>query len=550
MDHRKTINSYLIVTLLLTMVAIVYWRASYYPFVNFDDDLHITDNLVVLNGLTWDGIAWAFRTIYPNWHPLTWVSHMACVELFGLNAGLHHLVNILLHALTTLMLFLALHRMTRALWESAFVAALFAVHPLHAESVLWISERKGLLCGLFWVLTLMAYSVYVARGKRRWYFYLLMFFTLGLLSKTMIVTLPFVLMLLDYWPLGRVSTEAGRGWGVTMNPGEMVSFSRLFGEKLPLIFLMLCACVFTYVAQFKASYVSNYPLGARVSNAIVSWAAYIPKLIWPDALAVYYPHPWLDRVVIPAWKLGCSIFLLAGITTLVILWVRRRPYLAVGWFWYLGTLVPVIGLIQVGNQAMADRYAYIPSIGIFIMIAWSIADLLRGRRFRRYILSSLAIPYLILLMVMTSSQAAHWRSGVSLFEHAVEVIPNNWRIQVNLGQALLDEGRINEAISNFQMMLLIAPSHDEALPYKAFAINGLGMAYERQGKKDKARKQYLEAIHIYPEFAAANNNLGEILSRQGRHEEATYYFQQAVKNRPTSALAHRNLARSLAALGM
>jgi len=440
--------------------------------------------------------------------------------------------------------------MTKGVWESAFVAALFALHPLQVESVLWISERKGLLCGLFWVLTLFAYSVYVARGGRKLYFFVLLFFTLGLLSKTMIVTLPFVLILMDYWPLGRVLPEEGEGWGDTSNTGKIVPFSRLFGEKLPFLLLTLCAGAITYIAQVKAGYVSNYPLGARVSNAIVSWVAYIPKLIWPRSLAVFYPHPWLDRVVIPAWKLGGSIFLLAGITIIVIFWVKRRPYLAVGWFWYLGTLVPVIGLIQVGNQAMADRYAYIPSIGIFIMIAWGVPELAREWRFRRYILSSLAIPYLVLLMVMTTSQISHWRSSVSLFEHAVEVIPNNWRIQVNLGQALLDEGRIKEAISEFQMMLLVAPSHDEALAYKAFAINGLGMAYERQGQKDKAMEKFFEAIRIYPELVVANNNLGEILSRQGRHKEAIYYFQQAVKHRPTSAVAHQNLVKSLAAMNM
>ena len=548
--NRFSLNIILIAALLVTMVTIVYWKVGHYPFVNFDDDLYITVNLAVLKGLTWDGIGWAFKSLYPYWHPLTWLSHMADVEFFGQNAGFHHLVSILIHALTTLTLFLVLHRATRAMWKSAFVAALFAVHPLHVESVAWVSERKGVLCGLFWVMTIYAYTVYVERGGRRWYIYVLMFFTIGILSKPMIVLLPFVLILLDYWPLGRVVPEVGEGWGKPEGSGRIAPFTRLFGEKMPLLFLMLCTCGITYISQFAGGVVRNYPPSIRVSNAIMSWVGYIAKLVWPTSLAVFYPHPWLDRVGIPAWKLGFSIFLLAGITLMVILWVRRRPYLAVGWFWYLGTLVPVIGLSQVGNQAMADRYTYIPSIGIFIMFAWGVPDLIRGWRFQRYILGSLSIACLSVLIVLTTFQISHWRSAVSLFTHAVEVIPNNWRIQVNLGLALLDEGRVDEGISQFQTMLLIAPTHDEALFYQALARNGLGMAYERKGEYDKAIAQYLETLRIVPQSAVANNNLGQTLRRQGRHKEAIYYFEQAVKHNPTYAMAHQNLAKSLASLGV
>src|SRR4030066_1099320 len=412
------ISPQLIIVLIITIVSIVYWKVGNYPFVSFDDDIYITDNLVVLKGLTWAGIGWAFKTFYPNWHPLTWLSHMSDVELFGQNAGSHHLVNVLIHALTTLILFLTLNRGTRDIRKSAFVAALFAVHPLHVESVVWVSERKDVLCGLFWVLTVFAYTIYVERGGRKRYLLVLLFFVFGLLSKPMIVPLPFVLMLLDYWPFGRVTPEIDIGRATKEGKGEIVPFRYLFGEKLPLVFLMLCLCALTYIAQFTGGFVSDYPLGARVSNAAVSWVAYLFKLFWPPSLAIFYPHPWLDHAVIPSWKLGGSIFILVAITLMVILWIRRRPYLAVGWFWYFGTLFPVIGLIQVGNQAMADRYTYIPSIGIFIMIAWGIPDLVRGWRFRRYILRSLAISYLLLLMVMTTYQITHWRSSVSLFEHA------------------------------------------------------------------------------------------------------------------------------------
>jgi Tfp pilus assembly protein PilF len=548
--NRFSLNIILIAALLVTMITIVYWKVGHYPFVNFDDNLYITENLVVLKGLTWDGIGWAFKSFYPNWHPLTWLSHMADVEFFGQNAGSHHLESVLIHALTTLILFLALNRATRAMWKSAFVAALFAVHPLHVESVVWISERKDVLCGLFWVITIYAYTVYVERGGRGRYIFVLLFFTMGILSKPMIVTLPFVLMLLDYWPLGRVVPEAGGGASNPDGTGRKAPFFRLFGEKIPLLFLMLCACGITYISQFAGGHVRNYPLGIRLSNSIMSWVGYIGKLLWPTSLAVFYPHPWLDRVVIPAWKLGFSIFLLAGITLMVMLWVRRRPYLAVGWFWYLGTLVPVIGLNQVGNQAMADRYTYIPSIGIFIMFAWGVPDLIRGWRFQRYILGSLGIVCLSVLIVLTTFQISYWRSAVSLFTHAEEVIPNNWRIQVNLGLALLDEGRIDEAISQFQTMLLIAPTHDEAIFYQALARNGLGMAYERKGDYDKAIAQYLETLRIIPQFATANNNLGETLRKQGKNKEAIYYFEQAVKYNPKYAVAHQNLARSLASVGV
>lgn len=540
----------LIILLLIAIVSIVYWKVGYYPFVNFDDDLHITDNRVVLKGLTWPGIKWAFQSFYPNWHPLTWISHMADVELFGKNAGFHHLVNVLIHALTTLILFLTLRRATRAIWKSAFVAACFAVHPLHVESVVWISERKEVLCGFFWVLTIFAYTLYVDLGGIRRYLFVLMFFVLGLLSKPMIVTLPFVLMLLDYWPLNRVSPATGEGGEMKEGAENGASSRRLFWEKLPLLFLMLCISVATYIAQFRGGYVSDYPLRARISNATVSLVAYLSKLIWPASLAIYYPHPWLDRAVIPAWKLGGSLFLLAAITFLVILWVRRRPYLPVGWFWFFGTLIPVIGIIQVGNQAMADRYAYIPSIGVFIMIAWGVPDLIRGRGIRRYVFGSLGIAYLAVLMAMATSQISHWRSSVSLYEHAVEIVPNHWRINVNLGHSLLEEDRVDEAIAKFQTMLLVIPRHKEALAYRALAMNGLAMASERQKRYEEAMEQYLEALRIYPELVVANNNLGEILTKQGRHREAVFYFQQAAKHSPTSAVVHQNLARSLAALRM
>ena len=548
--NRFSPNIILIAAMLVMMVGIVYWKVGHYPFVNFDDDLYITDNLVVHKGLTWSGIGWAFKSLNPYWHPLTWLSHMADVEFFGQNAGFHHLVSVLIHALSTLTLFLALNRATRAMWKSAFVAALFAVHPLHVESVAWVSERKDLLCGLFWVITIYAYTVYVERGGRRWYICVLIFFTMGILSKPMIVTLPFVLMLLDYWPLGRVVPDAGEGCGNPEGTGRNAPFTRLFGEKIPLLFLMLCSCGITYISQFTGGVVHDYPPSMRVSNAIMAWVGYIAKLLWPASLAVFYPHPWLDRVVIPSWKLGFSIFLLAGITLMVILWVRRRPYLAVGWFWYLGTLVPVIGLSQVGNQAMADRYTYIPSIGILIMIAWGVPDLIRGLRFHRYILGSLGIACLSVLIVLTTFQIDHWRSAVSLFTRAVEVTQNNWRIQVNLGMALHDEGRVDEAISQFQTMLLIAPTHDEALFYKALARNGLGMAYERKGEYEKAIAQYLETLRIIPHFAVANNNLGETLIKQKKHTEAIHYFEQALKYNPEYAVAHQNLARSLASLGV
>ena len=528
----------------------IYWRVGQYPFINFDDDLYITDNHIVLKGLTWEGIEWALKSVYPNWHPLTWISHMIDVEFYGLNSGFHHIENAMIHVITSILLFLSINHATGDFSKSAFVAILFAVHPLHVESVVWISERKNILCGLFWVLTLFAYSVYVTHGGIRRYFSVIFFFTLGLLSKPMIVTLPFVLMLLDYWPLGRVLPDERECRDFSKADCKITPFSRLFREKIPFIVLMVFTCTVTYISQITGGNVSHYPFGIRVANAIVSWVAYIPKLIWPTSMAVFYPHPWLEHRAISNWDLGFAIMIISSITLLVILLVRRGPYLAVGWFWYLGTLIPVIGLIQVGNQAMADRYAYIPSIGIFIMIAWGLPDLVRGWSFCRYILISLGIIYISSLMFITTSQISYWRSSVSLFEHAMEVIPNNWRIQVNLGQALLEEGRVKEAITEFETMLSTAPNHEEALPYKALTMNGIGIAYETQGEYDNAMEQYLEALRMYPGLVVANNNLGEMLSRQGRHKEAIYYFKQALKHGPTSAVANENLLKSMSTLGM
>jgi protein O-mannosyl-transferase len=517
---------YLICFFLALLVLSVYWQVGEYSFINYDDKKYVEDNPEVLKGLTVEGASWAFTTIYEsNWHPLTWLSHMADVELFGLSKGWHHRMNVFYHLLNTELLFIVIWRMTGGLWQSAFVAALFGVHPLHVESVAWVAERKDVLSTLFWILTMGAYLRYVRFPSVRSYLPVVALFALGLMCKPMLVTLPFVLLLLDYWPLGRVGS--GSTW-----PREA---PRLLLEKIPLLALSAASSVVAHFAQASGKSISeNLPLGERVANSLVSYSIYLWKTAWPVALSVFYPHPGTLGAVIPAWQTIGSILLLVGFTFLAIWQRRHRPYLGVGWLWYLGTLVPVIGLIQIGAHARADRYTYVPLIGVFMALAWGIPELLDRWRFRRVTLGVLGGAVVLALSVTSWNQAGYWRDSTTMFTHALHVDKKNWLAWNGLGVAHDHAGRYQQAIRCFNEAIRISPQY-------ADAWSNMGNAYRKLGQTQKAIICYQEVLRIDPNHAVTWNNLGVAHGQRGQHQEAIPFFREALRIDPGYSDALRNL---------
>ena len=403
----------------------VYWPVHNHQFVNYDDNVYVTENQTIHSGPTLQNIKWAFTTGYAsNWHPLTWLSLMLDCRLFGINAPAHHIVNLLFHIANTLLLLIVLNRMTKQLWPSAFVAALFALHPLHVESVAWVAERKDVLSTLFWLLTMLAYAICRASIGRPLLFTLVLF-VLGLMSKPMLVTLPFVLLLLDYWPLGRL-----------FNP--RFSIIRLLLEKLPFIIFSAASSIITFIVQQKGGAMAAIPFKERIANTAISYLTYIGKMFWPAHLAVFYPHP---AGFISAAKAISYALTLILITAILLYYGRRYKYLAVGWLWYLGTLVPVIGIVQVGSQAMADRYAYVPLIGLFVIIAFTIAELAPKIPFRKIFLTVLAAAVLIACVIATSIQLKFWKNSFLLFEHTLAVIQGNSIMQNNSANVIIDQGK-------------------------------------------------------------------------------------------------------------
>ena len=474
-----------------------------HSFINYDDGLYVYENPHVRGGLSKEGVSWAFTTFdAANWHPLTWISHMTDVQLFGLDAGWHHRVNVLFHLANTALLFLVLWRMTGGLWQSAFVAALFAVHPLHVESVAWVAERKDVLSTLFWLLTMGAYLGYVRRPSVWRYLPVFVFLALGLMCKPMLVTLPFVLLLLDWWPLGRMSREGSpvsEQWRISV---PMV-FRRIW-EKTPLLGLSAISCVITYIAQSQGKAVvslGRITIGPRFSNTLVSYAIYLEQAVWPSSLAVVYPHPATIGAGIPAWKIGGAVLLLAGISFLALRERQRRPYLAAGWMWYLGTLVPVIGLVQVGGAAHADRYTYVPLIGVFLAVAWGVPDLLPMRRWRQRVLGVAAGAVLAALTVAAWFQVGYWRDNVTLYSRALSVTEGNWLALSNLGAAYGNRGEPLEARRCFREAVRIRSDYAEAW-------YNLGVSAGRLGQKEEAIGYYREALRLQPEYALARNGLG------------------------------------------
>ena len=540
-DSQFNLRQDVLVCLFLIVATLaVYWQVQNFDFVNFDDGKYVAENQHVQEGLTVESIVWAFKTIHAgNWHPLTWLSHMLDCRLFGLNPGRHHLTNLFFHIANTLLLFVVFRRMTGSLWQSAFVAALFALHPSHVESVAWISERKDVLSTFFWMLTMWGYIRYVDHLSVHRYLLVILFFVLGLMSKPMLVTLPFVLLLLDFWPLKRIQIEPSDPDIGNVRQKSNFLFPVL--EKVPLIALAAASSMVTFYAQKHGGAVASLdviPLKARIANALVVYVKYIGNMIYPAKLAALYPHP----VILPLWQTSGACLLLVSISFAAIISVRQRPYVAAGWLWYLGTLVPVIGLVQVGNQAMADRYTYVPLIGLFVIIAWGVPELVISWKHRIKWLSLLATIMLAALMVVTWKQVGYWKNSITLFEHTLEVTSNNYVPHNNLGLALDQQGRTKEAIEHYLQALRIQPAY-------AAAHNNLGNALNKLGRTEDAVNHYLQALRITPDFKEAHNNLGVVLDKQGRTEEAVAHYLQALRINPDYADAHSNLGNALKKLG-
>jgi tetratricopeptide (TPR) repeat protein len=537
-----------LICLLLGLITVaLFWPATGFDFINFDDPEYIVNNEAIHAGVTQAGVVWALKSGYAsNWHPLTWVSHMVDCGLYGPKPGGHHLTNVLFHAANAVLLFLVLQQLTGARWRSALVAALFAWHPLHVESVAWVSERKDVLSTFFWLLTMGAYGWYGRKPGAGRYLLALGFFALGLLAKPMVVTLPFVLLLLDYWPLKRTTALAGENEGVA---AKRASWGQLVLEKVPFLALAALDCVATFWAQKGANSVVSsaaLPISARVSNALVSYVLYLWKMVWPADLAVLYPYGH-ERT---AWAaVGACLFLLA-VSAAVIGQRRERPYLVVGWFWFLGTLVPVIGLVQVGIQVMADRYTYVPLTGIFIMAAWGIPGLLE----RWPGMSSLAgVVATVTLLVFASSarvQLGYWQNSVTLFNHTAAITRDSVLAEYNLAEALARAGEQDQAIRHYLKALEIRPNRVEAgYNSQTEARYNLGALFASQKKWVEAAEQFRVIVREKPDHARAHAALGSILLAVGRLDEAVEQCQIVAQLEPGNPEAWRCLGQALARQG-
>ena len=576
MVHTKNRpRSEFIVCLFLVVITILaYLQLSSHDLLSFDDHKYITQNIHVQKGITLENIVWVFRIVdFAYWHPLTWLSHMLVFQIFGMNTFMHHLINLFLHIANALLLFLVLKRMTGSLWKSAFVAALFALHPLNVETVAWASERKNVLSTFFWMLTLLTYARYAERPDVFRYLITFLVFALGLMAKPMLVTLPFVLVLLDYWPLCRFkrfqSDSMEHGIRQSMPYGSRWSpVSRLVVEKIPFLFLSAgCIHLSSLSVQRLGIVISTalVPMKLRIYNALVSYVIYIKKMVWPHNLAVYYPYP----ESLPFWEVaGAAVFLIC-VSVLVFREHKSKPYLAVGWLWYIGTLVPAIGLIQAGLwPSIADRFAYVPLIGLFIIIAWGVPDLVARWRYKKIVLATTAAAVVLTLTATTWFQNRYWANSIALFKHSLDVTKDNDVAHQKLGEALATQGKTDEAIRHYYEALRIKPDlvaarlnlgvtlreEDkineamehfsmvlQAKPDCAEAYYELGVTLEKQGNFDAAVKHYSEALRMKPGFAKVHKNLGILLARQKKDKEAIFHFYEAIRIGPYNADVYCNL---------
>lgn len=613
MDRNNTTGFKILMCLLLAAAAVAaFWPVLHLGFINFDDNVYVRENPHVLGGLSWENVRWAWSTgEAANWHPLTWMSHMLDVDVSGPTAAAQHTTNLVLHVANVLLLFLLLAQLTGAGWRSAVVAALFGLHPLHVESVTWISERKDVLSAFFFFLALWSYAGYVSHRTEEgeaaknassprggwslpgvpahwfsspgWFYGLsLGFFALGLMSKPMVVTLPFVLLLLDYWPLQRLEIK-------NQGPGAK-SLRALFKEKLPFFGLAAASCLATFVAQRRAGAVAQtLPFLARAENAVVSYARYVGKTFWPANLCILYPHPtyW------PAVVVVVSGLVVAALCAVAVLQWQRRPWVAVGWFWFLGTLVPAIGLVQVGAQAMADRYTYLPGIGLFIAVVWTVHELAERALGRTEAGSAEAqtskpappvgiafpafgVAVTLVFLALSRHQLGYWKDSETIFRHTIKVTKNNSFAHGNLAQALVDEGNIPEAIKEYREAIRLWPDDsvayntlgnllasegkfDEAIvtlqgalkrrPKDAYAHSNLGLMLIQRGRTDEAVAQFRQAVTLAPHDANFQNNLGAALARKGELDEAIVHYQEAIRIWPDFAKAHQSLGVALGRKG-
>ncbi len=504
--------------LVLAVIALsLYWQVGGHAFINLDDNVYVYDNSHIATGISVSNIAWAFTSLEAaNWHPLTWLSHMLDVQLYGLNAGGHHISSVVIHAAAAVLLLLLLYRLTGAVWQSALVAALFALHPMHVESVAWVAERKDVLSAFFWFLTLLLYAGYASTRRRSYYLLTLLSFALGLMAKPMLVTLPLVMLLLDVWPLKRVEgLPSLNRWSLWLP---------LVKEKIPFFVLSLLSAAITIHAQRQGEALKSldaWGFGLRLENAVIATVRYMELMFWPHDMAVYYPYAF----TLPAWKFIGSIAILVTVTALV-LWARRRhPYLVAGWLWFLITLAPVIGLVQVGSQAMADRYTYIPYTGLFIMLAWGVPAFTRTWPHRQTLHALLAGVGLSALASVTLQQIGYWRDGIALYGHALQVTSGNSLAHNNLGRVLDRQGDPDAAISEYRKALAINPGYHDA-------HNNLGLALAGKGDLDGAIGEYLESLTINPNNYQPHFNLAMALDKKGELEAAIGEFQAALAIRP------------------
>ncbi len=558
-----------IIAVLIAINVLAYAAVWKHDYVNFDDPGHVYENPLVTAGLTWEGLVSAFATAPDaNWQPLTWLSHMFVVEFFGLNPAAHHLTNVFLHILNTLLVFWVLYQLTAALGRSAFIAAVFAVHPLHVESVAWVAERKDVLSSSFWMLTILAYVHYVRQPRWTRYLAVVVLFGFGLMAKPMLVTLPFVLLLVDFWPLGRMAFKT---------PSNL---SYLVREKIPLLALAVLSSIVTILVQNKGGSISSLtsiPMSTRVANAFVAYCTYIWKMFWPTDMVILYPLS-----AVPAdWWLGAVAFVIS-VSIFALLMAQRRPYVPVGWFWFLGTLVPVIGIIQSGPQSMADRYTYIPLIGLFLIVTFAVAEVV-GSRLKGPVLVSGAAIVIAACIQVTRTQLSYWKDGQTVWEHEIRVFDNPWA-RVSLGNWFAIHNKRSEAIPHYTQALRQEPDNAEThyvlakvlsdtgsmddafnhysevirLAQKGSAMNpvrlarahyNVGLALATKGKPNEATAHFAEALRLNPNYPEASNDLGAQLFVQGKIEEAIPYFKQAIRLDPGYASAHNSLGTALANQG-
>ena len=547
--------------LLVAMVWGVFGQALSFEFINYDDPEYVYENPEITGGLSLSSVRWAFTHIHSsNWHPLTTLSHIFDCEVYGLQPWGHHLGNVLLHGAAAILLFLALKQMTQAFWRSALVAAIFAIHPLRAESVAWVSERKDVLSGLFFMLSLLAYARYAQAGKSKGaYAALLLFFAMGLMCKPSLVTLPCVLLLLDWWPLGRL--ELGAGWKAAWS-----SAKPLVIEKLPLFALTAASCVATSIAQTEAMVpLENCPMGSRMGNALVSYAVYLLQMLWPRDMAAVYPN---NLFALALWKIGAALLALLVVSTAAWRMRKRFPWLMMSWLWYLGMLVPMIGIVQVGDEAHADRYTYLTQIGLYMALVWTCASLARSQRWPRWMLGGVSATVLAILAIVAWKQTSYWHDSETLWKHTLECTDHNAKAYNNLGSFFFRKGRLEQAIPFFQMALQIKPDNadlhynigtafcrtgqlDQGIAHFQRALRNkpqnpdlhynLGTALCQTGQLNQAISHLQMAVQIKPDYAAAHNNLGEALRQNGKVDQAIAHFQTALKIKPENAAAYNNL---------